>query len=212
VSRTGGRDRRKGSTLTYRWTNAKHLVQPSIQQFTVNEVVNASARFSVKSLSGPIRVAGEYGFTAGPDGVVNIWALTRAALSGASFPPLGPAALPPSKRRHFSTPFDLLIFGLNPILPAAAEPSETWAAAVPGRDFSVFGVRGSSKVLGTSTVRVPAGTFQAVAVRTTLRQAGFPFGSGTRTSWFAAGKGLVKLVFAHGDRSLSTIELLSSRP
>jgi hypothetical protein len=57
-------------------------------------------------------------------------------------------------------------------------------------------------------VRVPAGRFRAVAVRSTLRQEGFRFGSGTRTSWFAPGKGLVKLVFRHRDGSVSTVERL----
>jgi hypothetical protein len=42
----------------------------------------------------------------------------------------------------------------------------------------------------------------------TLKQPGFPFGSGTRTMWFAPGKGLVKLQFRHGDGSVSLVELL----
>jgi hypothetical protein len=41
-----------------------------------------------------------------------------------------------------------------------------------------------------------------------MTQPGFKFGSGTRTSWFAAGKGLVKLVFRHRDGSVSTVVLL----
>jgi hypothetical protein len=63
-------------------------------------------------------------------------------------------------------------------------------------------------VLGVRTVKVPAGTFQALAVRSVLKQPGFPFGSGTRTSYFVDGKGLVKLVFSHGDGSTSTVELI----
>jgi hypothetical protein len=43
-------------------------------------------------------------------------------------------------------------------------------------------------------------------VRSNLRQRGFPFGSGTRTSWFAPGEGLVKLVFRHRDGSVSTVQ------
>ena len=57
-------------------------------------------------------------------------------------------------------------------------------------------------------MKVPAGTFQALVVRSTLKQTGFPFGSGTRTSWFAPNRGLVKLCFQHGDGSVSTVELV----
>jgi hypothetical protein len=64
-------------------------------------------------------------------------------------------------------------------------------------------------VLGTQKVKVPAGTFaKALVVRTTLSQKGFPYGSGTRTCWFAPNKGLVKLVFKHADGSVSTVQLL----
>jgi hypothetical protein len=81
----------------------------------------------------------------------------------------------------------------------------------PSRDYSVYGVTGTTTIVGTRRVKVPAGTFQALVVRSTLRQAGFRFGSGTRTSYFAPDVGLVKLVFRHGDGSISTAALLSSR-
>lgn len=42
----------------------------------------------------------------------------------------------------------------------------------------------------------------------TLSQKGFPFGTGRREAWFAAGKGLIKLVFSHRDGSVSTVERL----
>jgi hypothetical protein len=57
-------------------------------------------------------------------------------------------------------------------------------------------------------VHVPAGTFRALEAQSTLRERGHPFGSGVRTCWFANGVGLVKLVFKHRDRSVSTVELL----
>jgi hypothetical protein len=41
-----------------------------------------------------------------------------------------------------------------------------------------------------------------------LTQPGFPFGSGTRTCWFAPGKGLVKLTFKHRDGSTSQVVLI----
>jgi hypothetical protein len=197
----------KGAKLKYRWKNTKHLKQASVQEITTEEVANGSARFGVKHLSGPIRVAGAYGFTMRGDGATNIWAITRSA-SLAKFPPLGPSSLPPAKRRRFATPFDLMLYGFNPILPAYAIPGTTWGSKVPSRDFSVFGVTGSTKVLGLRTIKAGGKTYTALAVESKLTQKGFKFGSGTRTNYFVADKGLVKLVFRHGDGSVSTVELL----
>jgi hypothetical protein len=191
----------------YRWTNAKYFKQPVVEDFVIDQVANASARISVKSVSGPIKVAGAYGFTSRLDGVTNIWGITKAA-SLAKLPPLGPSALPAAKRRHFFTPFDLMTFGFNPLIPAYPAAGGTWPGAATGRDYAIYGVTGSARVLGVQSVKVPAGTFRALAVQTVLNQRGFPFGSGTRTSWFASGKGLVKLVFRHADKSVSTVELV----
>jgi hypothetical protein len=197
----------RGQKLRYRWTNSKHMKRASVQELTVDEVVNGSARFTARHISGPIRVAAAYGFTTRTDGVASLWATSQSA-SLAKFPPLGPRALPADRRRRFRTPFDLMIYGFNPIIPAYPVAASSWAAKVPSRDFSVFGVRGSTTILGTQRVKVRAGTFTALAVRSRMTQPGFRFGSGTRTSWFAPGKGLVKLVFRHGDGSVSTVELV----
>jgi len=62
--------------------------------------------------------------------------------------------------------------------------------------------------VGIQRVRVPAGTFQALVVTTSLMQPGFKFGSGTRTAWFAPERGLVKLQFKHADGSVSLVELM----
>jgi hypothetical protein len=197
----------KGLKLRYRWTNTKHLKKPSIQEALVDEVVNNSARFTFRHISGPIRVAGSYGFSTRTDGVTNIWGLTKAA-TAIKFPALGPRALPRDKRRHFFTPFDLMNFGFNPLMQAYPAAGQVWGSKSPSRDFSTFGVNGSARVLGIQKVKVPAGTFDALVIRSSLSQPGFRFGSGTRTSYFVAGKGLVKLVFRHGDGSVSTVVLL----
>jgi hypothetical protein len=197
----------KGLKLKYRLTNTKWITTPSIQLATIDQVVNNSARFTFRHLSGPIRVAGSYGFSTRTDGVTNIWGLTKAA-TAIRFPPLGPKSLPAGKRRHFFTPFDLMDFGFNPVLTAYPAAGQTWASKNPSRDFSTFGVNGSSRIVGVQKVKVPAGTFNALVIRATLNQPGFKFGSGTRTSWFAPRKGLVKLVFRHGDGSVSTVVLL----
>src|SRR6266508_1012421 len=197
----------KGLKLRYSWTNTRYIKKPSVQEITVDEVVNSSARFTVKHIKGTIRVAGSYGFSTRTDGVTNIWGLTKAA-TAIKFPALGPKSLPRDKRRHFFTPFDLMNFGFNPLLTAYPAAGQTWGSKNPSRDFSTFGVNGSAKVLGIQKVKVPAGTFDALVVRASLSQPGYKFGSGTRTSWFAPGKGLVKLVFRHGDGSVSTVVLL----
>jgi hypothetical protein len=191
----------------YRWTNTKHLKKPQVESFQVDQVSNGSERISVKSVSGPIKVQAAYGFTRRLDGVTNIWGISKSA-SLAKLPKLGPSSLPEAKRRHFFTPFDLMTYGFNPVLPAYPTAGETWAAATSGRDFSIYGVTGNATVVGVRPVTVPAGKFSALVVRTTLNQPGFPFGSGTRTSWFAPKRGLVKLEFRHADGSVSLVELL----
>jgi hypothetical protein len=192
---------------TYRWTNTKHFKKPEVESFAVDQASNDTAIVKVQSVSGPMKVAGAYQFTTRLDGVTSVSSATKAA-SLAKLPPLGPSALPVNKRRHFFTPFDLMTFGFNPVIPAYPTSGTTWSADPNGRDFAVYGVTGASRVVGVQKVKVPAGTFDALVVATSLKQAGFPFGSGTRTMWFAAGKGLVKLQFRHGDGSTSVVELL----
>ena len=46
----------KGAKLKYSWTNTKHMKSASVQEVTTDAVAEGSARFSVKDLSGPIRV------------------------------------------------------------------------------------------------------------------------------------------------------------
>jgi len=197
----------KGKTATYRWTNSRHFKQPEVEQVTTSSASNGSGQLAVKSVSGPIKVDGVYGYTLRLDGLTSIFSQTRSA-SIAKLPPLGPKALPAAKRRHFVTPFDLMNFGFNPVFPAYPEAGASWAGKTTGRDFQAYGVTGTTKVLGIQSVKVPAGTFHALAVESTLSQAGFPFGSGTRTCWFAPDRGLVKLVFRHGDGSVSEVALL----
>jgi hypothetical protein len=192
---------------TFRWTNPKHLKQPEVEQISFDQAANGTAIAKVSSVIGPLKVAGAYQFTVRDDGLTSVASAVKAA-SLAKFPPLGPSSLPPAKRRHFFTPFDLMTFGFNPVLPAYPAVGMAWASNPNSRDFSIYGVNGSTRIFGVQKVTVPAGTFQALVVTSTLSQPGFPFGSGTRTCWFAPGKGLVKLVFHHGDGSVSTVQLI----
>ena len=86
---------------------------------------------------------------------------------------------------------------------------ETTRSSREGRDWTIFGVSGSSTVLKPRRLHTRLGVLDVVGIRSKLTQAGFPYGSGTRTSWFAPDLGLVKLVFRHGDGSVSTIERVS---
>ena len=197
---------RTGLKGVYRWTNDRHLKKPEVEKFSIDQAANGTAIFKVSSVSGPLKVAGAYQFTTRVDGVTSV----SSAVKEASFTklPLGPRSLPTAKRRHFFTPFDLLTFGFNPVLPAYPTVGTTWGSDPASRDFDVYGVTGASKVVGVQKVSVPAGTFQALTVVSTLTQPGFPFGTGRRTAWFAPGRGLVKLEFRHGDGSVSVVELL----
>jgi hypothetical protein len=190
---------RQGLKGTYQWVNKKHLAQPEVESVSVDAVVNRSARIAVKSISGPIKVIGQYGFDDRVDGVTNLWGSTSAATL-AKMPRLG-------HHRHFLTPIDLMVFGYNPMLPEYARAGATWRSGNTA-DFRTFGVTGKTTIIGVRKVRVPAGTFSALEVRSVLTQRGYPFGSGVRTSWFAAGRGLVKLVFEHRDHSVSVVQLL----
>jgi len=198
---------RVGLKGVYRWTNARYLKKPVVERSSVDQASNGTAIVKVQSVSGPIKVAGAYQFTTRLDGVTSVASATKAA-SLAKLPPLGPRALPAEKRRHFFTPIDLMTYGFNPVLPAYATPGATWSSDPGSRDFAVYGVTGTTRVVGVQKVTVPAGTFQALVVTSSLNQTGFKWGSGTRTMWFAPEKGLVKLLFRHGDGSVSTVELL----
>jgi hypothetical protein len=188
-----------GLTGTYEWTNHKHLSQPEVEKVSVAAASNRSARLTVKSVSGPIRAAGDYVFSLRLDGLRNTFGSTEGATL-AKLPKLG-------HNVHFFTPIDLMTYGFNPVLPAYAVTGTQWASG-NARDLQVYGVRGTSRVVGVRTVRVPAGRFQTLEVRSVLTQPGHRFGSGVRTMWFAPGRGLIKLVFDHRDGSVSTVQLL----
>jgi hypothetical protein len=94
------------------------------------------------------------------------------------------------------------------VLNAYPLAGQSWKSGSPF-DFQIYGVKGKTRVVGVRPVHVPAGTFQALEVESTLTQAGHPYGSGIRRMWFAAGRGLVKLVFQHRDGSTSVVQLLN---
>lgn len=194
----------KDSTLAFRWTNTKHLPKPEIDRFVVDAVVNGTARLKLQSATGPIKAVGTYGFSKRLDGLTNLWGTTTSSAS-VKFPPLGPTGGPAGQRNRFVTALDLLTFGMNPILTALPAVGDQWSTSRSSDDYRTYGVDGQTRITGLQTVHVPAGTFRALVVRSTLTQQRYAFGSGIRTCWFAPGKGLVKLVFAHRDGSVSTV-------
>ena len=191
---------------TYSWTNTKYFTKPEVETFSIDQAANGTAIAKVSSVSGPMKVAGAYQFTTRLDGVTSVSSATKAA-SLAKLPSLGPKSLPSTRRRHFFTPFDLMTFGFNPVIPAYPVAGNTWSSDPNSRDFAVYGVNGTTRVVGVQTVTVPKGTYKALVVSSDLTQPGFKFGSGTRTMWFAPDIGLVKLVFKHADGSVSTVVL-----
>ncbi|MHB1569072.1 MAG: hypothetical protein ACYCXW_07950 [Solirubrobacteraceae bacterium] len=188
----------QGSTAAYRWTNNRWMRKPEIDKATVVAAVPSAAKFVVKSVSGPIRAQGQYVFSRSLNGLVT----TSGASSAATllkFPPLG-------HRRHLFNPFDLMVYGFGPVLPAYAQTGSVWHTNAAY--LQTFGVTGTTRIIGVRMVRVPAGRFRAVVVRSVLSQKGYRYGSGVRTMWFAPGRGLVKLTFAHRDGSTDTVVLI----
>lgn len=197
----------RGDVQRYRWRNSKHLRTPSRQEIVVRDVVNGTARLDVRNLSGPISVRGSYLLSSRLSGLTALQGQTRSA-TRARIPGLGPRRLSRSRRRRFRTPLDLLTFGFNPVMTAHPKRGDTWRSSKSSRDYRVYGVTGRTRVIGTKVLRTPVGKVRALGVTSTLKQPGFPFGSGRRTAWFAPGKGLVKLVFRHKDGSTSVIDRL----
>ena len=195
----------RGNTATFRWRNDRHMKRWSTQKLTVSQVVNNSAQVDVKHVSGPIAVAASYVIATRQSGVALISGAVKAATKE-KLPKLGPRGAKAADRRHLFTPLDLMVYGFNPILPVPATKGVTWRSERQGRDWELFGVTGDARVVGEQKVRTKAGRFRTTVVRAKLTQSGFRFGSGTRTSYFAGGRGLVKLVFRHRDGSVSTVE------
>jgi hypothetical protein len=199
----------RGDRATYRWRNTRHMKQWSRQQVDVAQVANSTAQVAVKHIGGPIAVAGSYLFSTRLGGIALVSGATRAA-TRAKFPRLGPRGADEADRLRFYTPFDLMVYGYNPILPVPAVKGALWRSAREGRDWKLYDVTGVSRIVATGKrVRTPAGRFRATVVRSRLKQAGYRFGSGTRTTWFAPGQGLVKLVFRHRDGSTSIVQRTS---
>ena len=195
----------QGRTLKFRYTNNRYMRKASRQDVTIAQVRNGTARLDVKQISGPIVVSGSYLLSTGRNGVRQVSATTSAATQ-VPFPELGPRTAPKRQRRHFFTPLDLLTFGYNPILPAYPAKGQTWKAPRTGRDRQLYGVTGTTKIIGYQRVRTRARTYRALLVESKMTQKGFKFGSGVRRAWFAPSIGLVKLVFRHRDGSVSTVE------
>jgi hypothetical protein len=68
---------------------------------------------------------------------------------------------------------------LPQVITVAPARGDSWRSSREGRDWQTYGVTGVTTVIGSSRVRTPAGRFTAVELRSTLHQAGYPFGSGT---------------------------------
>ena len=97
-----------------------------------------------------------------------------------------------------------MTYGFNPVLPGDDGSRRAGRSSRTSRDGRVYGVTGDGLIGVARSGRPPGGIARGVSAD--VRQRGFKFGSGSRTSWFAPGVGLVKLVFRHADGSTSTVQ------
>jgi hypothetical protein len=195
----------RGTTQVFRLRNSRHVRKWSTQQVTVDQVQNGTAKVDVKHLRGPLKIAASYLLSSRLTGVTNLQGSVRAA-TRLRLPKVGPRNVPQARRPKLLTPLDFLSFGFNPIVRAFPKRGDKWISSRSSRDFKVYGVTGTTRVVGTRKVRVPRGRFDALELKSTLTQQGFRFGSGVRRTFLAPGVGLVKLEFRHRDGSVTTIE------
>src|SRR5206468_12254120 len=83
----------RGDTMTFRWRNDRYMRRYAKQRLSIRQVVNNTARIDVKSLSGPVAVAGSYVVSARLTGLEAVATLTKAA-ARVKFPALGPRSQP----------------------------------------------------------------------------------------------------------------------
>jgi len=185
----------------YSYTNTRYLKKPEVERVTVAPLRSGTANVSTDSVSGPIKVNGDYVFSLRLTGGLADLSGTSSATTLLKFPKLGHGL-------HFFTPIALMTYGFGPVLPAYPEPGDTWSEN-PGA-LAFYGVTGQTRIVGLRSVQVPAGSFDALELTSTLTQRGSGYGSGVRTMWFAPGVGLVKLEFRHRDGSVSLVQLLKS--
>ena len=155
-----------------------------VRDGVVAQVVNNSARVDVKSLSGSIRVAGAYTFSTRFSGVTQLSGVTRAA-TRATFPRLGPRGVDSASRRRFFTPYDLMVFGFNPVVPAYAAKGESWRSSRDSRGLPdlrrhgrVQGARQAARAHACWLVHRARGALDPAPARLPLRQR-HPDGAGS---------------------------------
>ena len=178
-----------------------------MQRFDVAQVVNNTSRVDVKQVSRADHRRGHVLLLDAADRRDAASASAKAA-TRARLPAARAAAGTAGRAAAFFTPYDLMVYGFGPVVPICAHRRVVVALLARQRRLEdLRRQRRHATMLRThqACARRPAAS-DAVEVRSTLHQAGFRFGSGTRTSWFAPGKGLVKLVFRTGDGSVSTVQ------
>ena len=195
---------RPGESSRFRWRNSVHMKRWSTQRSEVAKVVNNTARVDVAHVSGPIKVDGELRVRQPPERADHVSPRPPAARTSRRCR-RSARATAPRAARHFYTPFDLMTYGFNPVIPAYPPRGDSGALARHAR-LGVCGVTGAHARARHRTSACRRPLQDAVAVRSTLRQTGHPFGSGTRTSYFAPGTGSCKLGVPARDGSVSTVE------
>ena len=120
-------------------------------------------------------------------------------------PALGPAGAPAAQRNHFVTALDLFTFGITRCSRRYPTVGDHVVDEAPSDDYRTFAVDGHDAVVEMQTVHVPAGTFRALVVTLDAAQTGLPVRQRHTHLLVRAGSGLVKLVFAHRDGSVSTV-------
>lgn len=179
-------------TWRYRWWNSTYEKRDIIDHVTMLGISDGKSLMYFVS-THPYSHSGSFWFSHKADGV---YLENAQTIGGSNFP------VPLYYAYHF------LAAGTDKLIqyPVALGAHWNGISKCDGAEIA-----GAHTLENYATISVPAGTFETIHIHSTI-QASSNTITGVRDMWFANHVGLVKLIYAHGDGSITTIELDTPQP
>lgn len=180
-------------TWRYRWWNDTYEPNDLLENITVVSQTDQESMFYIVSTHYWSHWA-KFKYRMDGDGV---YFNGGQGLGGSQFP------------EHFSYAFHFLEAGSNTLLKYPIIVGEQWTST---GGWDGVTTTGTTTVIGYDLITVPAGTFYALHTQTQVTTDGHATRSGTKDMWFVNNVGMVKLVFAHDDGTITTVVMDPTLP